>query len=83
MQYYVGYNLSNNIDVYTNTSGVERRYEKVYERVIKLYKEFDNTFTITVKNQDQKKQFVAGTECELQISNESGSNTNCNRYCVR
>jgi len=73
MQYYVGYNLSNNIDVYTNTSGVERRYEKVYERVIKLYKEFDNTFTITVKNQDQKKQFVAGTECELQISDESGS----------
>ena len=55
MQYYVGYNLTNQIDVFTHTSGTERRFEKVYERVIKLYKEFDNTFTIVVKNQDQKR----------------------------
>ena len=73
MQYYVGYNLTNQIDVFTHTSGTERRFEKVYERVIKLYKEFDNTFTIVVKNQDQKRQFVNGTECELQISDQNGA----------
>ena len=54
MQYYSGYKLPNNLDVFNHTSGLERRYEKVYERPIKLFKEFDNTFTIVVKNQDQK-----------------------------
>jgi hypothetical protein len=58
--------------VFTHTSGLERRYEKVYERSIKLFKEFDNTFTVVVKNQDQKKQFVNGTACTLQISDQNG-----------
>ena len=57
MQYVTGYILDNQIDVLLHTDGVERRFEKVYERPIKLYKEFDNVFTIVVKNQDQKKQF--------------------------
>ena len=73
MQYITGYNLTNQLDVQLQTSGTERRYEKVYERTIKLYKEFDNKFTVVVKNQDQKKQFVNGTTCDLQISAESGS----------
>ena len=72
MQYYSGYKLPNNLDVFNHTSGLERRYEKVYERPIKLFKEFDNTFTIVVKNQDQKKQFVNGTSCTLQISDQNG-----------
>jgi len=72
MQYHVGYKLTNELDVFTHTSGLERRYEKVYERSIKLFKEFDNTFTLVVKNQDQKKQFVNGTECTLQISDQNG-----------
>ena len=58
MQYITGYILNNELDVQLHTDGLERRYEKVYERPIKLYKEFDNSFTIVVKNQDQKKQFV-------------------------
>ena len=53
MQYVTGYILDNQIDVLLHTDGVERRFEKVYERPIKLYKEFDNVFTIVVKNQDQ------------------------------
>ena len=73
MQYYSGYKLPNELDVFDHTSGLERRYEKVYERSIKLFKEFDNTFTIVIKNQDQKKQFVNGTSCNLQISDESGT----------
>ena len=73
MQYATGYKLTNLIDVFVHTKGTERRFEKVYERTIKLYKEFDNKFTIVVKNQDQKKQFVDGTACELQISDEQGS----------
>ncbi len=73
MQYYSGYKLPNNLDVFNHTSGLERRYEKVYERPIKLFKEFDNTFTIVVKNQDQKKQFVNGTSCTLQISDQTGA----------
>ena len=73
MQYITGYNLTNQLDVQLQTSGTERRYEKVYERPIKLYKEFDNKFTVVVKNQDQKKQFVDGTSCDLQISDENGS----------
>ena len=72
MQYHVGYNLTNELDVFTHSSGLERRYEKVYERSIKLFKEFDNTFTVVVKNQDQKKQFVNGTSCTLQISDQNG-----------
>jgi len=72
MQYYSGYKLPNELDVFDHTSGLERRYEKVYERSIKLFKEFDNTCTIVVKNQDQKKQFVNGTSCNLQISDETG-----------
>ena len=71
MQYVTGYILDNQIDVLLHTDGLERRFEKVYERSIKLYKEFDNVFTIVVKNQDQKKQFVNGTECELQISDKN------------
>ncbi len=71
MQYHTGYKLTNQIDVFVHTQGTERRFEKVYERSIKLYKEFDNVFTIVVKNQDQKKQFVNGTECELQISDKN------------
>ena len=73
MQYATGYKLTNQLDVFVHTDGTERRFEKVYERSIKLYKEFDNVFTIVVKNQDQKKQFVNGTECELQISDERGN----------
>ena len=73
MQYYVGYKLTNELDVLTHTSGLERRFEKVYERSIKLYKEFDNKFTVVVKNQDQKKQFVDGTSCMLQISDQDGT----------
>jgi hypothetical protein len=73
MQYYVGYKLTNELDVLTHTAGLERRFEKVYERSIKLYKEFDNTFTVVVKNQDQKKQFVNGTSCLLQISDQDGT----------
>ena len=72
MQYHVGYKLTNELDVFTHTSGLERRYEKVYERSIKLFKEFDNSFTVVVKNQDQKKQFVNGTSCTLQISDQNG-----------
>ena len=72
MQYHSGYKLTNELDVFTHTSGLERRYEKVYERSIKLYKEFDNTFTVVVKNQDQKKQWVNGTSCTLQISDQNG-----------
>lgn len=72
MQYHSGYKLTNELDVFTHTSGLERRYEKVYERSIKLFKEFNNTFTIVVKNQDQKKQFVDGTSCTLQISDQHG-----------
>ena len=45
----------------------------MYERSIKLYKEFDNTFTVVVKNQDQKKQFVNETSCMLQISDQDGT----------
>ena len=56
MQYVTGYILPNELDVLLHTDGTERRFEKVYERPIKLYKEFDNSFTIVVKNQDQKKQ---------------------------
>ena len=72
MQYYTGYKLPNELDVFKHTEGLERRYEKVYERSIKLFKEFDNTFTIVVKNQDQKKQFVNGASCTLQISDQNG-----------
>jgi len=72
MQYYTGYKLSNELDVFKHTEGLERRYEKVYERSIKLFKEFDNTFTIVVKNQDQKKQSVDGASCTLQISDQNG-----------
>jgi hypothetical protein len=70
MQYVTGYILPNELDVLLHTDGTERRFEKVYERPIKLYKEFNNSFTIVVKNQDQKKQFVNDASCELQISNE-------------
>lgn len=70
MQYVTGYILNNELDVQMHTDGLERRYEKVYERPIKLYREFDNSFTIVVKNQDQKKQFVNDATCELQISDE-------------
>ena len=70
MQYVTGYILPNELDVLLHTDGTERRFEKVYERPIKLYKEFNNSFTIVVKNQDQKKQFVNDSSCELQISNE-------------
>lgn len=73
MQYHTGYKLTNLLDVFVHTQGTERRFEKVYERTIKLYKEFDNTFTVVVKNQDQKKQFVNGASCELQISDQQGS----------
>jgi len=73
MQYATGYKLTNLLDVFVHTQGTERRFEKVYERTIKLYKEFDNKFTVVVKNQDQKKQFVDGTSCELQISDEQGA----------
>ena len=73
MQYQTGYNLTNLIDVFVHTSGTERRVEKVYERTIKLYKEFDNKFTVVVKNQDQKKQVVDGASCELQISDDSNN----------
>lgn len=73
MQYATGYKLTNLLDVFVHTQGTERRFEKVYERTIKLYKEFDNKFTVVVKNQDQKKQFVDGTACELQISDEQGA----------
>ena len=69
MQYITGYNLTNQLDVQLQTSGTERRYEKVYERTIKLYKEFDNKFTVVVKNQDQKKQSLndkrASGHCEI------------------
>ena len=40
MQYVTGYILDNQIDVLLHTDGLERRFEKVYERPIKLYKEF-------------------------------------------
>ena len=70
MQYITGYIYNNNIDVLLHTDGLERRFEKVYERPIKIYREFDNVFTIVVKNQDQKKQFVNDASCELQISDE-------------
>ena len=70
MQYVTGYILNNELDVQMHTDGLERRHEKVYERPIKLYREFDNSFTIVVKNQDQKKQFVNDASCELQISDE-------------
>jgi hypothetical protein len=59
--------------VYIHTSGTVRRYEKVYERSIKLYKEVDNTFTLVVRNQDQKAQFVDGTTTVLQISDTNNS----------
>ena len=29
MQYHTGYKLTNELDVFTHTSGLERRYEKV------------------------------------------------------
>ena len=70
MQYVTGYILNNELDVQMHTDGLERRHEKVYERPIKLYREFNNSFTIVVKNQDQKKQFVNDATCELQISDE-------------
>jgi hypothetical protein len=73
MQYQTGYKLNNEIDVFVHGQGTERRFEKVYERTIKLYKEFDNTFTVVVKNQDQKKQFVDGTTCEMQVSDQQGA----------
>lgn len=72
MQYYTGYKLPNELDVFKHTEGLERRFEKVYERSIKLFKEFDNTFTVVVKNQDQKKQFINGASCNLQISDQNG-----------
>ena len=68
MQYNIGYKLTNLLDVFIHTSGTVRRYEKVYERSIKLYKEIDNTFTLVVRNQDQKAQFVDGSTTVLQIS---------------
>lgn len=68
MQYNVGYKINNLLDVFIHTSGVVRRYEKVYERTIKLYSEVDNVFTIVVRNQDQKAQFVDGSTTELLIS---------------
>jgi hypothetical protein len=71
MQYNIGYILPNLVDVYIHTDGTVRRYEKVYERSIKLYKEVDNTFTLVVRNQDQKAQFVDGTSTVLQISDSN------------
>jgi len=68
MQYNIGYKLPNLVDVFIHTSGTLRRYEKVYERSIKLYKEVDNTFTLVVRNQDQKAQWVNGTTTVLQVS---------------
>ena len=73
MQYNIGYKLPNLVDVYIHTSGTLRRYEKVYERSIKLYKEVDNTFTLVVRNQDQKAQFVDGTTTTLQISDSDNN----------
>ena len=72
MQYITGYILNNELDVQMHTDGLERRYEKVYERPIKLYKEFDNSFTIVVKNQDQKKQFVNYTWLYMKEKNVDG-----------
>lgn len=71
MQYNIGYKLPNLVDVYIHTSGTLRRYEKVYERSIKLYKEVDNTFTLVIRNQDQKAQFVDGTTTVLQVSDSN------------
>ena len=73
MQYNIGYILPNLVDVYIHTDGTLRRYEKVYERSIKLYKEVDNTFTLVVRNQDQKAQFVDGTTTTLQISDSDNN----------
>lgn len=73
MQYNIGYILPNQIDVYIHTEGTLRRYEKVYERTIRLYKEVDNTFTLVVRNQDQKAQFVDGTTTVLQISDSDNN----------
>ena len=71
MQYNIGYILPSLVDVYIHTEGTVRRYEKVYERSIKLYKEVDNTFTLVIRNQDQKPQFVDGTSTVLQISDSA------------
>ena len=71
MQYNIGYQLPNLVDVFLHTQGVYRRYEKVYERSIKLYKEVDNVFTLVVRNQDQKAQFVDGSTTVLQISDSN------------
>ena len=71
MQYNIGYILPSLVDVYIHTTGTVRRYEKVYERSIKLYKEVDNTFTLVIRNQDQKPQFVDGTSTVLQISDSA------------
>jgi len=68
MQYNIGYILPNLVDVFIHTQGTLRRYEKVYERTIKLYKEVDNTFTLVIRNQDQKAQFVNGTTTIMQVS---------------
>jgi hypothetical protein len=73
MQYNIGYKLPNLIDVFLHTEGTYRRYEKVYERSIKLYKEVDNTFTLVVRNQDQKAQFVNNTTTVLQISDSDNN----------
>jgi len=73
MQYNIGYKLNNLLDVFLHTGGTLRRYEKVYERTIKLYKEVDNVFTIVVRNQDQKAQFVDGSTTELLISDVNNS----------
>lgn len=73
MQYNIGYKLPNLIDVFLHTEGTYRRYEKVYERSIKLYKEVDNTFTLVVRNQDQKTQWVNGTTTVLQVSDSDNN----------
>lgn len=73
MQYNIGYKLNNLLDVFIHTQGTVRRYEKVYERTIKLFKEVDNVFTLVVRNQDQKAQFVDGSTTVLQISDTANN----------
>jgi len=78
------YLLSNKIDVFTNAlaSWQTERYNRVYNRNLKIYRSVDNRVDIQVRNSDQKAQSAVGSTLVFNLISREDKNLIISKDCV-
>lgn len=78
------YLLSNKIDVFTNAlaSWQTERYNRVYNRNLKIYRSVDNRIDIQVRNSDQKAQSVVGSTLVFNLISREDKNLILSKDCI-